>query len=94
MKAADTAMYQSKDTGGNSYQFYSAEMNIDSRESLLLENQLRDALQEKQLLLYYQPQYELKTGQLIGFEALIRWQHPQLGLVSPSTSYRWQKIQG
>ncbi|WP_321392605.1 EAL domain-containing protein [uncultured Desulfuromusa sp.] len=83
MKAADTAMCQGKEKGGNSYQFYSAEMNIDSCKSLLLENQLREALQEKQLLLFYQPQYELRTGQLIGFEALIRWQHPDLGLVSP-----------
>jgi len=83
MKAADTSMYQSKDGGGNSYRFYSADMNTDARESLLLENQLREALQKKQLLLYYQPQYELKTGQLVGFEALIRWNHPDLGLVSP-----------
>ncbi|MEE4254045.1 MAG: EAL domain-containing protein [Desulfuromusa sp.] len=83
VKAADTSMYQGKYGGGNSYQFYSAEMNTDSRESLLLENLLREALQKKQFLLYYQPQYELKTGQLVGFEALIRWKHPDLGLVSP-----------
>ncbi|SEA57524.1 diguanylate cyclase (GGDEF) domain-containing protein [Desulfuromusa kysingii] len=83
MKAADVAMYKSKNNGGDSYQFYSAEMNVDSRESLLLEHQLRDALEQKQMLLYYHPQYELKSGQLVGFEALIRWNHPELGLVSP-----------
>ncbi|MFK5925565.1 MAG: EAL domain-containing protein [Desulfuromusa sp.] len=83
MRAADIAMYQIKDKGGNSYQFYSPDMDSDARESLMLENQLREALQKKQLMLYYQPQYELKTGRLIGFEALIRWNHPDLGLVSP-----------
>ena len=83
MKSADTSMYRGKEGGGNSYQFYSGDMNTDARESLLLENQLREALQKKQLLLYYQPQYELKAGHLIGFEALIRWKHPDLGLVSP-----------
>ena len=58
-------------------------MNSNTRESLLLENQLRSALKNKQLTLHYQPQIELKTGNLIGFEALIRWNHPELGLVSP-----------
>jgi len=83
IQAADIAMYQAKGQGSNIYQFYAADMNINSRESLLLENQLRSALKEKQLVLYYQPQYELKTGRLIGFEALIRWEHPDLGMVSP-----------
>lgn len=83
MQAADIAMYQAKGNGSNIYQFYSAEMNVNARESLLLENQLRDALKKKQLVLYYQPQVELKTGRLIGFEALIRWNHPDLGVVSP-----------
>lgn len=83
MQAADIAMYQAKNKGNHLYQFYSADMNSNTRESLLLENQLRSALKYKQLVLYYQPQYELKTGQLIGFEALIRWNHPDLGVVSP-----------
>ncbi len=83
MQAADIAMYQAKNKGNSLYQFYSADMDSDARESLLLENQLRNALKKKQLILHYQPQFELKTGRLIGFEALIRWQHPDLGLVSP-----------
>ncbi|MDX2481303.1 MAG: EAL domain-containing protein [Desulfuromusa sp.] len=83
MQTADLAMYQAKGKGGNIYQFYSADMNVNARESLILENQLRDAVQKKQLTLYYQPQFELQTGCLIGFEALIRWNHPALGVVSP-----------
>jgi diguanylate cyclase (GGDEF)-like protein len=83
MQTADIAMYQAKGKGNGICRFYSADMNVNARESLLLENQLRDALKKKQLLLYYQPQFELKTGRLIGFEALIRWNHPDLGLVSP-----------
>lgn len=83
MQTADIAMYQAKNKGSNLYQFYSADMNSNTRESLLLENQLRSALKNKQLTLYYQPQIELKTGHLIGFEALIRWNHPDLGVVSP-----------
>jgi len=84
MSAADIAMYQAKQNGTNTYRFYSAEMNTHSRESLILENKLREALSHDQLVLYYQPQFELKTGLLIGFEALIRWNSPELGFVSPA----------
>jgi len=83
MQTADIAMYQAKGRGNNLYQFYSVDMSSNARESLLLENQLRNALKNKELILYYQPQYELKNGKLIGFEALIRWNHPELGIVSP-----------
>ena len=83
ISAADIAMYQAKENGSNTYRFYSAEMNTHSRESLLLENQLRGALLNNQLVLHYQPQFELKTGRLLGFEALIRWNNPDLGFVSP-----------
>ena len=84
MSAADIAMYQAKHNGSNTYRFYSAEMNTHSRKSLDLENKLREALSHDQLILYYQPQFELKTGLLIGFEALIRWNSPELGFVSPA----------
>ena len=82
MSAADIAMYQVKKNGGNTYRFYSEEMNTHSHESLILENKLRGALSSNQLILYYQPQFELKTGYLVGFEALIRWNSPELGFVS------------
>ncbi|MCD6187599.1 MAG: EAL domain-containing protein, partial [Desulfuromusa sp.] len=84
MSAADIAMYQAKENGTNTYRFYSEEMNTHSHESLIMENKLRGALSSDQLTLYYQPQFELKTGHLIGFEALIRWNSPDLGFVSPA----------
>jgi len=84
MSAADIAMYQAKENGTNTYRFYSEEMNTHSHESLIMENKLRDALSGDQLILYYQPQFELKNGCLIGFEALIRWNSPDLGFVSPA----------
>ncbi len=84
MSAADIAMYQAKKNGTNTYRFYSEEMNTHSHESLIMENKLREALSRNQLTLYYQPQFELKTGYLVGFEALIRWNSPDLGFVSPA----------
>jgi len=63
--------------------FYAAEMNAHSLERLTLENDLRSAIERDQLLLYYQPQLNLRRGEIIGMEALLRWQHPVRGLVSP-----------
>ncbi|WP_297573126.1 EAL domain-containing protein [uncultured Deefgea sp.] len=84
MKNADIAMYRAKEMGKNTYQFYSVDMNMAHQMSHLnLENALRFALERQQLQLWYQPQFDLKTGQLAGLECLIRWQHPQLGLISP-----------
>lgn len=83
LKAADLAMYQSKDDGRNSFKFFTAEMNSAARENLLLENQLRSALIENHFVLHYQPQFALKSGDLIGFEALLRWNDPETGLVPP-----------
>lgn len=83
MQAADIAMYQAKGKGSNLFQFYSSDMDINARKSMLMESQLRDALAKKELVLHYQPQFEMKTGGLIGFEALIRWNNPDLGVVSP-----------
>jgi len=83
LRNADTAMYRAKQ--GNSGQlFYSQEMNLRSLERLKLENGLRRALERKEFRLYYQPQVELATGRIVGAEALIRWHHPELGLVSPN----------
>jgi len=85
MKNADIAMYRAKELGKNTYQFYATEMNVAHHVShLSLENALRFAMERKQLQLVYQPQYDLLTGQLAGMECLIRWHHPELGLISPA----------
>ncbi len=83
IRNADTAMYRAKRAGRNNYQFYTEDMNTRAIENLLLQSNLRQALERKEFLLYYQPQIDLKTGDMIGMEALIRWQHPELGLLSP-----------
>lgn len=83
LRHADTAMYQSKSSGSNQYRFYSSDMNARGHELLTLEAELRQALENKEFMLYYQPQLELHTGHIIGAEALIRWRHPTRGLVAP-----------
>ncbi len=83
LKAADVAMYRAKDTGRDSYQFYSAAMNVHTVERLELESDLRRALERNEFLLYYQPKVEIATGLITGVEALLRWNHPRRGLVPP-----------
>ncbi len=83
MKCTDTAMYRAKDLGKNSYQFYTADMNTRAFELLLMEGSLRKALRHDQLVVYYQPQIDLLTGSLVGIEALLRWRHPEQGMISP-----------
>jgi len=80
---ADTAMYRAKDRGRNTYQFYAPEMNQRTLEHLELENALRRALERGEFLLYYQPKVDLSTRMICGMEALLRWQRPEVGLVSP-----------
>jgi diguanylate cyclase (GGDEF)-like protein/PAS domain S-box-containing protein len=80
---ADTAMYRAKELGRNSFRFYTPEMNARALEKLSLESALRRALERQEFLLYYQPKVSLTTGQVVGVEALLRWSHPDLGLVSP-----------
>lgn len=82
-KAADTAMYRAKEKGRNTYQFYSSDMTARAKEHLDLEQGLRQAILKEEFVLYYQPQYCLKNQHISGVEALIRWQHPKLGLISP-----------
>ncbi len=84
LKNADVAMYKAKEKGRNNIQYYSQEMNLHSRERLLLEHELRHAIERQQLVLHFQPQMELKTGKMLGVEALLRWQHPQRGLIPPA----------
>ena len=84
VKAADTAMYAAKRNGRNTFQFYSEEMNSAAYEKLNFESQLRLAINNSQLVLHYQPKVEFPSGALVGMEALVRWQHPQWGLVAPS----------
>ncbi len=84
LKHADTAMYSAKQLGKNNYQFYAPTMNPKALEQLMLENNLHKALEREELLLHYQPQVDLNTGQIVGMEALVRWQHPELGLIAPS----------
>lgn len=80
---ANTAMLQAKQQGGDQYEFYSIAFNIGSSDRLALQSSLRHALERQELLVYYQPQVDLKTGQIVGAEALVRWQHSERGLVSP-----------
>ncbi|MDI1310367.1 MAG: EAL domain-containing protein [Methylotenera sp.] len=85
IKAADIAMYQVKNKGKNSHCFYSEDLSKNAVERFTLEGQLHHALLRKQFVVHYQPQICLITGKIIGAEALIRWNHPKLGLVSPAT---------
>jgi diguanylate cyclase (GGDEF)-like protein len=84
LKNADTAMSRAKAAGKNTYQFFTAEMNKVALERLILENKLRKVLANNELCLYYQPQVELESGHIIGMEALLRWQHPESGLIPPT----------
>ena len=83
MKNADTAMYHAKERGKNNFQFYQADMNASALERLELESDLRHALEQNEFVLYYQPQFSGDGKRLTGAEALLRWRHPQRGLVPP-----------
>ncbi len=83
LKQADTAMYQAKESGRNTHRFHTEQMNIDAVEHLRMRNGLRHALEHGEFVLHYQPQISLATGAVIGAEALIRWHHPELGMVPP-----------
>ncbi|NER02567.1 MAG: EAL domain-containing protein, partial [Okeania sp. SIO3C4] len=80
---SDTAMYQAKASGKARYHIFSPEMHIDAFERLQLETDLRRAINQQEFIVYYQPIIEFNTGKITGFEALVRWRHPQRGIVSP-----------
>lgn len=83
LKNAELAMYRAKKAGRDTYRFFSAEMNAAARRAVALERELRQALAAEQFMVYYQPQLDLRTGTIVGMEALIRWNHPRRGIVRP-----------
>ena len=83
MRNADAAMYHAKSMGRNNYQFFTQAMNQATTERLALEAGLRDAIERDELLLHYQPQLDMRSGNVVAVEALVRWQHPEMGLIPP-----------
>lgn len=83
LQNASTALYRARQNGGDNYQFYTAGMHDLALKNLSLENGLRRGIEREEFVVYYQPQIASETGELTGMEALVRWQHPELGLVSP-----------
>ena len=83
LKNADNAMFQAREAGRNSYHFFNASLNKRTVENLILENSLRKAIERDELLVYYQPQMNLATGEIDCLEALVRWKHPDLGMLRP-----------
>jgi diguanylate cyclase (GGDEF)-like protein/PAS domain S-box-containing protein len=83
LRNADAALHRAKQQGRNNFQFYTAAMNSQACELLVLENELHHALKRREFVVYYQPQVNTTTGEITGMEALVRWQHPKFGLVAP-----------
>jgi diguanylate cyclase (GGDEF)-like protein len=94
VKNADTAMYRAKEQGRDNFQIYAPAMNAKALEKLALENMLRKALAQEELVVYYQPLINVKTGRITGLEALIRWHHPELGLLSPAHFISTAEVSG
>ena len=85
LKHADIAMYKVKSSGKNGYTFFTSEMNSSHQERISLENELHQAIQNSEFVLHYQPQINMLSNRIVGVEALIRWQHPERGLLSPGS---------
>jgi len=84
LRNADAAMYRAKELGGNCYCYYTYDMNDKARRHLEMEKNLRKALGQEELCLYYQPQFDAQTNEIVGVEALLRWNHPEYGMLPPS----------
>jgi diguanylate cyclase (GGDEF)-like protein len=84
LKNADAALYRAREQGGDNYQFYTADMNAKAMKRLTLENSLRRALERSEFEVYYQPVLDINTRKIVGMESLLRWHHPELGLVQPA----------
>lgn len=85
VRNSDAAMYRAKENGKNNYQFYTSDLTAIARENLQLESSLRMALEHDEFILYYQPKWDTGNGEITGVEALLRWQHPERGLIDPSS---------
>ncbi|MES2757681.1 MAG: EAL domain-containing protein [Pseudomonadota bacterium] len=83
IRNADSAMYKAKARGGNCYEFYTSNMTSRAMERMILENSLRDGLENDEFIIFYQPKVDLASGRIAGCEALLRWSHPKLGVVPP-----------
>lgn len=84
LKNAENALFKAMHTGENTYQFYTHELDVEAREYIQLESALRKAIHNNELTLYYQPKFSIKRGEIVGLEALMRWEHPTLGIISPA----------
>lgn len=85
LKNADTAMYEAKQSGRNTFRFYTQEMSSAAMQRLEMENNLREAIENQEFCLYYQPKYKLQSGECCGMEALVRWEHPEKGIIPPDS---------
>jgi len=83
LKNADAALNRAKEQGRNNYQLYTSAMNAKAFERLAMESNMRKALEREEFMVYYQPQVDLRSGEIVGMEALLRWQHPEMGLIYP-----------
>lgn len=84
LRNADSAMYKAKESGRNNFEFYTHDMTERALERVLMETNLRRAVEQQEFIIYYQPQYDATTNKIIGMEALMRWQHPEMGMISPA----------
>ena len=94
LKNADTAMYRAKRTGRNNFKIFAPSMKNEDLETLALSNGLRRALDRKEFVVHYQPQLDIENGEIVGMEALVRWQHPEFGLVQPMSFIHWAEDSG